>query len=87
MWRRMRSFAASIEQMLWPEKRDKDELLGDKIPGKIDRTTQTSYLRVPAGYLPDLLRPLLPTSRPRAASARSATTGKAAWTKPFAMPR
>ena len=24
--------------MLWPEKRDKDSLLGDKIPGLIDRT-------------------------------------------------
>ena len=33
--------------MLWPEKRDKDSLLGDKVPGTMDRTTQTSYLRVP----------------------------------------
>ena len=56
---RMESFQDSIEQMLWPEKRDKDSVLGDKVPGVIDRTTQTSYLRVPAGYLPDLLRPLL----------------------------
>ncbi|UXI67352.1 hypothetical protein [Tahibacter amnicola] len=56
---RMRSFQSSIEQMLWPEKRTKDLLLGEKIPGLMDRTTTTSYLRVPAGYLPDFLRPLM----------------------------
>jgi hypothetical protein len=55
---RLQSFQNSIEQMLWPEKRDKDELLGDKIPGKIDRTTETSYLRVSYGYLPDALQQL-----------------------------
>ena len=53
---RMRSFQNSIEQMLWPEKRDKDSVLGDKIPGAIDRTTQQSYLRVGAGFLPDFLQ-------------------------------
>ena len=53
---RMRSFQNSIEQMLWPEKRDKDEILGDKVPGRIDRTTQQSYLRVAPGFLPDFLR-------------------------------
>ena len=51
----MDSFQDSIEKMLWPEKRDKDPVLGDKIPGVIDRTTQASYLRVPSGYLPDIL--------------------------------
>jgi hypothetical protein len=55
---RLASFQNSIEQMLWPEKREKDELLGDKIPGKIDRTTETSYLRVSYGYLPDALQDL-----------------------------
>jgi hypothetical protein len=55
---RLSSFQNSIEQMLWPEKRDKDELLGDKIPGKIDRTTQDSYLRISFGYLPDALQSL-----------------------------
>jgi hypothetical protein len=55
---RLQSFQNSIEQMLWPEKRDKDELLGDKIPGKIDRTTQDSYLRISYGYLPDALQSL-----------------------------
>lgn len=55
---RLSSFQNSIEQMLWPEKRDKDELLGDKIPGKIDRTTTDSYLRISYGYLPDALQSL-----------------------------
>ncbi len=53
---RMDSFEDSIEQMLWPEKRQKDSVLGDKVPGLIDRTTEPSYLRVPSGYLPELLR-------------------------------
>jgi hypothetical protein len=56
---RMRSFQSSIEQLLWPAKRDKDPRLGDKIPGLIDRTTDPSYLRVAAGYLPDVLQRLL----------------------------
>jgi hypothetical protein len=55
---RMDSFQDSIEKMLWPEKRDKDSVLGDKIPGTIDRTTDRSYLRVPSGYLPDALQDL-----------------------------
>jgi len=40
---RMQSFQDSIEKMLWPEKRDKDSVLGDKVPGLIDRTTTASY--------------------------------------------
>jgi hypothetical protein len=56
---RMASFQDSIEKMLWPERREKDPVLGDKVPGVIDRTTRTSYLWVPAGYLPDLVKPLL----------------------------
>ncbi len=56
---RMDSFQDSIEKMLWPEKREKDPVLGDKVPGVIDRTTQASYLRIPSGYLPDVLRPLM----------------------------
>jgi hypothetical protein len=55
---RLASFQNSIEQMLWPEKRDKDELLGDKIPGKIDRTTEASYIKISYGYLPDALQEL-----------------------------
>jgi hypothetical protein len=57
---RLRSFQDSIEKLLWPEKREKDSVLGDKVPGLMDRTTAPSYLRVAAGYLPAALRPLLP---------------------------
>jgi hypothetical protein len=61
---RMRSFQDSIQKMLWPEKRDKDPVLGDRIPGVIDRTTKRSYLWMPTGYLPDVLQPLVgPLSR------------------------
>lgn len=49
---RMDSFNDSIQQMLWPEKRKKDAVLGDKVPGFIYRTTATSYIQVPVGYLP-----------------------------------
>jgi hypothetical protein len=53
---RMRVFNASIEQMLWPEKRERDKLLDDKVPGVIDRTTTRSFIRIPIGFLPDVLR-------------------------------
>jgi hypothetical protein len=56
---RMQSFDDSIQQMLWPQKRDKDELLGDRVPGIMDRTTQTSYIRIASGYLPGYMKPLL----------------------------
>ena len=51
---RLKAFDDAITKMLWPEKRDKDPILGDRIPGpsKILRTTVRSYLKVPAGYLP-----------------------------------
>ncbi len=55
---RMRSFGDSVEKLLWPEKREKDKVLGDKVPGIIDRTTTASYIRVPAGYLPNSLQKL-----------------------------
>jgi hypothetical protein len=55
---RLQSFNDSIEQMLWPEKREKDEFLGDRIPGKIDRTTEESWLTISFGYLPDALQKL-----------------------------
>jgi hypothetical protein len=57
----MRAFEDGITKMLWPSKRDKDfkstdpiSGIGDLVPGpsKILRTTQRSYLMVPAGYLP-----------------------------------
>jgi cytochrome c2 len=47
------SFKNSIEQMLWPERRDKDSLLGDKVPGLIDRTSRQSWVYIPTGYLPE----------------------------------
>jgi hypothetical protein len=61
---RMRAFDDAIEKMLWPEKREKDSLLGDRLPGVIDRVgdrlppgheTRQVYLKVSAGYLPDVL--------------------------------
>ncbi len=61
---RMRAFDDAIEQMLWPEKRDIDPLFerlgitGAGV-GLIQRTSEESYIRVPKGYLPDGLRPLL----------------------------
>jgi hypothetical protein len=60
---RMKSFDSSITQLLWPEKRKGDRKFmtasGKEVPGIIDLTTETSYLRVPKGYLPDLLQPLV----------------------------
>jgi hypothetical protein len=53
---RMQSFDASIEQMLWPEKRKHDPGL----PGVIDRTDEGSDLKIPAGFVPEPLRKLQP---------------------------
>lgn len=64
---RLASFQNSIEQMLWPEKRVHDDLIGNKmplaanglpLPSEIARTTQISYLRVATGYLPESLQAL-----------------------------
>ncbi len=55
---RMAVFDSSIEQMLWPEKREQDSLLGDKILGTIDRTTERSNVTIPEGYVPEALQPL-----------------------------
>ncbi|HUC97643.1 MAG TPA: hypothetical protein VMR88_04145, partial [Candidatus Polarisedimenticolaceae bacterium] len=56
---RIDSFNDSIEKMLWPEKRDKDPILGDKVPGFIYRTTATSYIKLAPGFLPASLNHLL----------------------------
>ncbi|HEX8130465.1 MAG TPA: hypothetical protein VF527_15295, partial [Pyrinomonadaceae bacterium] len=56
---RMGSFKDSIEKMLWPEKREKDSVLGDKVPGVIDRTTKRSNILIRAGYVPDKLAGLV----------------------------
>jgi len=57
---RVKSFQSGIEQMLWPEKRPGDiqyvTASGKTLHGVVDRTTETSYLKVPKGYLPDLLQ-------------------------------
>src|SRR6266704_6583162 len=59
---RIKSFNGAIEQLLWPEKRKGDRKYitasGKEVPGIIDVTSATSYLRVPKGYLPDFLQPL-----------------------------
>jgi len=55
----MASFNDAIQQLLWPEKRRKDPILGDKVPGYISRTTATSYIKVASGYLPTGLEKLL----------------------------
>lgn len=55
---RMDSFQDSIEQMLLLKPRTQDSVLGDKVPGTIDRTTVRSFLRVAPGYVPDDLKGL-----------------------------
>jgi len=55
---RMKVFDASIEQLLWPEKRERDSVLGNKVPGTIDRTTQRSEVIIPGGFMPDALQPM-----------------------------
>lgn len=56
---RMDSFNDSIQKMLWPEKRDKDSILGDKVPGLIQRTTAPSYIKLSPGFLPDGVEKLM----------------------------
>lgn len=55
---RIEVFDASIEQMLWPEKREQDLVLTGKVPGIIDRTTERSNLTIPVGFVPETLQPL-----------------------------
>jgi hypothetical protein len=60
---RMKVFDVSIEQLLWPEKRLRDSVLGDQVPGLIDRTTVRSQIMIPSGYLPVVLKGVLHTLR------------------------
>ena len=53
---RMRSFESSIRQLLWPETRAKDSVLGDKVPGVIDRMTKLSYVHIAPGFVPEFLK-------------------------------
>jgi hypothetical protein len=60
---RMAAFQDAITKLLWPERREKDpvigDLVGDKVAGSlIARTTTRSYIRVAAGYVPDELKGL-----------------------------
>ena len=55
---RMKVFDASIEQMLWPDRRERDSVLGNKVPGTIDRTTRRSEVVIPGGFVPEALQPL-----------------------------
>lgn len=57
---RMRSFDDSIRQMLWPERRQRDDKLGGKLPGMIDRLEGPAYLSIPNGYLPKPIRATMP---------------------------
>lgn len=52
---RMKVFQISIEEMLWPERRQHDVVNGKRLPGHIDRTTVQSFVEVPTGYLPNAL--------------------------------
>ena len=63
---RMESFKESIEQMLWPERRERDGVFGDERGpgvGVIDRLTVDTYLDIPNGYLPPFLRGFLGLGR------------------------
>jgi hypothetical protein len=53
---RVSVFQASIEQLLWPEKRQHDTLpSGASFDGIIDRTTDRSWIKVPEALAPGLL--------------------------------
>jgi hypothetical protein len=57
---RMESFNSSINQLLWPETRKGNGQFittsGKLAPGWIDRTTETSYVKLDGGFLPDFLQ-------------------------------
>jgi len=59
---RMQSFQDSIEQLLWPERRDKDPLFKNENGvgvGVIDRITVDSYVDIPEAYIPPQFRGLV----------------------------
>lgn len=55
---RIKVFEPSIQQMLWPERRAVDSVLGAKVHGVIDRTTDVSWLVIAPAFVPDNLRPI-----------------------------
>ena len=60
---RMKVFDASIKQMLWPETRERDAELGDKLDGKIDRTDERSFLFIPNYYVQKVREHVGPIAR------------------------
>ena len=52
---RMRVFEDSIRQLLNPETRRRDDVLGDRVPGYMYRTTALSCVVVPKGFLPGVV--------------------------------
>jgi len=60
---RMDAFNASIEQMLWPEKRKHDAELGDKVEGWIDRTDRRSFILIPDFYVQKVREKVGPLAR------------------------
>jgi len=56
---RISVFEEAMQELLWPERRERDSLLGDRVPGKMDRTLASSKLRIPASAVPDDLLALL----------------------------
>lgn len=55
---RLKVFEPSIQQMLWPERRVQDSVLGSKVHGMIDRTTDVSWLVLAPAFVPDNLKPI-----------------------------
>jgi hypothetical protein len=60
---RMKVFDASIKQMLWPETRERDAELGDKLDGKIDRTDERSFIHIPSYYVQKVREHVGPIAR------------------------
>ena len=69
---RMRVFQASIEQMLWPEKRKQDPLFGDKMPGDPIYVSIARRRAATSAYL----RPIFRTSLRPASSSLHAIVPK-----------
>jgi len=59
---RMESFNESITELLWPERRQGEEVVitksGLQHPGHIDRLPEKSYVMTDVGYLPGFAKPL-----------------------------
>jgi hypothetical protein len=53
------AFPDAMEQLLWPDRRERDARLGDTVPGTIPRTTAASILHIPASLIPDEFAALL----------------------------